>query len=487
MLNSVSARPKKSHLEVMTGLFVVYIFVFLVVMCTFCGLYYAIWEFNHGNLTVKYIQPTNDSFLYCFFTRFGNWLLIFGNFVPISMLLTLETAKFCQGYIMGIDQAMISNTGFPCEVHSSNLNEELGQIDYVFSDKTGTLTCNEMRFKYLVIGKTVYGERTGYSGRTPQVKNVTFSDPLAWENLSPQKINSAEGRKLAKGAELLALCHTIVLEKNGDFNASSPDELAFVNFSKLVGCEFKGMDDDNNISLDYFGKQRRFAVKDVFEFNSDRKRMTVVVQDIETGVITMHCKGADTMMVPRFDPSTTQELPELMNHADKFANEGLRMLLLGYKEMSASQYRQFKEEYDAAKSNLDNRDKLMADVESKWESNFVLVGATAIEDRLQDQVSETIEFIREAGIKLWVLTGDKVDTAKNIGFSCRLLVREGMEILQYPKNTEELYGATQSIQHQQQMAKSRGIKTAYVVEADQIRTIMTKQNPDLFTKVVSDN
>ena len=383
MLNSISARPKKSHLDNLTGYFVVYVFIFLIVMCLFCGLWYSIWEFNTRELTSKYISGSDDSFFYCFITRFGNWLLIFGNFVPISMLLTLETAKFCQGYIMAIDKSMISSTNFPCEVHSSNLNEELGQIDYVLSDKTGTLTCNEMRFKYLIVGKTAYGLGTGYRGSVPKVKNVDFADPLAWQHLSNK--NSNEGRKLAKAAELLGLCHTIVLEKSGEYNAASPDELAFVYFAKLVGCEFKGMDDDNFLNLDYFGQNRKFSVTDVIEFTSTRKRMTLVVRD-ERGVYTMYCKGADSIMIPRFDERSKEGFVEMMEHVDKFADEGLRTLLLGYKEMSESEYRRFKAEYDLAKNNLDNREKEMANVEDRWESGFTVVGATAIEDRLQDKV-----------------------------------------------------------------------------------------------------
>jgi magnesium-transporting ATPase (P-type) len=98
-----------------------------------------------------------------------------------------------------------------------------------------------------------------------------------------------------------------------------------------------------------------------------------------------------------------------------------------------------------AKNDLENRDSRMSDVESKWETNFHLIGATAIEDRLQDQVPETIEFMRNANIKVWVLTGDKVDTAKNIGYSCRLLTHDSMKLLEYPKGTSDLLNETHKL------------------------------------------
>jgi phospholipid-transporting ATPase len=477
MLNSVNARPKKSTLEVMTGYFVILIFIFLCIMCAVCAFVYSIWEYRGDQLVAKYITGVDYNFAYNLLTRLGNWMLVFGTLVPISMLLTLETAKFCQGYIMGIDKGLVDKTGMECEVHSSNLNEELGQVDYIFSDKTGTLTQNEMRFKYLVIGKTAYGEKTGYTGNMPKVSNVDFSDPNAWD-AAYQRAQTPEGQKMRKALQLLALCHTIVREKNGSYNASSPDELAFVNVAKLIGCEFLGMDDENYILVNECGQQKRYKLLDVFEFNSDRKRMSVVVQD-ERGTITLFCKGADSIIAPRYTEQSKPDLKDTMVYVDKFADIGLRTLLLGYKEVSSSEYQTFKSEYDVAKNNLDNRDKEMARVEDKFERGMTIVGATAIEDRLQDQLPETIEFIRNGGVKIWVLTGDKVDTAKNIGFSARLLVKE-MEILQYPKDTPDLYQATLKLQDQQDAATQRNIKSSLLVAGDHLETIMSKQNQALF-------
>jgi phospholipid-transporting ATPase len=346
MLNSVSARPKLSSLDKMTSWFVVLIFIFLLCICTALGLVYAIWEARTGDLVEKYITGIDHGFFYCFIVRMLNYMLIFGNFVPISMLLTLEVAKFCQGYIMSIDKGLISFNNMECEVHGSNLNEELGQLDYIFSDKTGTLTRNEMKFKHLVIGSTAYGEKTGYSGNMPKVTNVDFTDPSMWEILSPQSNRPAEEKKkVLKAMNLLSICHTVVVEKDGTYNASSPDELAFVNFGKLLGCEFAGMDEDNNMMVNEYGQRKVYKVLDVIEFNSDRKRMTVIVQD-ERGTVTIYTKGADNIMIPRYNQSQTNELNQVKVHLDKFAEIGLRTLLLGYRELTPQQYQTFKSEYD---------------------------------------------------------------------------------------------------------------------------------------------
>jgi phospholipid-transporting ATPase len=382
MLNSVKARPKLSSLERVTGQMVIYTFILLIVFCVFAGLTYGIWEYRNQTTLDRYLMQREMSIWLVGLIRFGNWMLIFGNFVPISMMLTLETVKFFQGNLMAMDEGLTASNGIECKVQSSNLNEELGQVEYVFSDKTGTLTCNEMRFKYLIVGPTVYGEERGYSGQVPFVKNVDFQDGRVWDKIA-QKFPSEEDKLLKKCLLLLGLCHNVVLEQNGDLNASSPDELAFVYFAKLVGNEFKGRDDDNNVLMDYFGQTKSYKLLDLFEFNSDRKRMSVIIQNSK-GNITMYTKGADSIMIPRFSNKPYYDI--VMKRLDSFASVGLRTLLLGSKDLTQEEYQQFKTEYEAAKNDLDNREARMDQVEDKWERGLTLIGATAIEDRLQNEV-----------------------------------------------------------------------------------------------------
>jgi phospholipid-transporting ATPase len=344
MMNSVRARPKKSTLDNYTGNAVITTFCILIAICLLSGILYSFWESTNHDVIIKYMKDKSHPWYYNLFVRMGNWILIFGNFVPISLMLTLETVKFFQGALISIDKGMIAHNDIECRVQSSNLNEELGQIDYVFSDKTGTLTCNEMRFKYLIVGKEVYGKRRGYDGDMPFVKNVDFDDPKVWESKDSQF--ATDTCKMLKRAIIsLGLCHNVVLEHNGDYNASSPDELAFVYFAKLVGCEFKGIDEDSFIILNEFGQETKYKLLDSFEFNSDRKRMTVIMQN-DDGNIFMYCKGADSIMMPRFKQSEASNLADTTSHVDEFASVGLRTLLFGMKGLTSSEYGRFKQEYD---------------------------------------------------------------------------------------------------------------------------------------------
>ena len=350
MLNSVRARPKKSTLDVYTGKAVVTTFYLQIAFCLLAGLVYSTWEATNHVVLKKYMLDKTRNWFLVLLIRMGNWILIFGNFVPISLMLTLETVKFFQGVLISIDKGMISYNGIECKVQSSNLNEELGQIDYVFSDKTGTLTCNEMRFKYLIVGKEVYGKQRGYDGDVPYVKNVDFEDPKVW-NSRDNQFPTEECKRLKEAIIGLGLCHNCVLEQNGDYNASSPDELAFVYFSKLVGCEYKGMDQDNFIVLSEFGLEKKYKLLDTFEFNSDRKRMSVIMQN-EDGKIIMFCKGADSIMASRFSKENAIVFEDTTAHIDEFASIGLRTLLFGAKPLTQEQYVQFKQEYDVRATDI---------------------------------------------------------------------------------------------------------------------------------------
>src|SRR3990167_2827046 len=345
MLNSIRARPKKSTLEVDTGKSVLVTFAILISICLSAGIIYGIWDDMNTKTLVQYLYPESKTFIHNFITRMGNWILIFGNFVPISLMLTLETVKFFQGSLMSIDKGLIASNGIECKVQSSSLNEELGQIDYVFSDKTGTLTCNEMRFKYLIVGDQVYGTQRGHDvSNIPHIKNVDFEDPRVWESVA-KKFPTENCQRLKEAILLLGLCHTVVREVNGEYNASSPDELAFVYLAKLVGCEFLGLDHNSQMQFQRFGQQTQYKLLDVFEFNSDRKRMSAILETPE-GKIIMYCKGADSIMIPRYHKDKKHQFALLQEQVEQFASIGLRTLMLGSKELTKEEYKQFKTEYD---------------------------------------------------------------------------------------------------------------------------------------------
>jgi len=443
MLNSTKAKPKRSDVEKKLSTMVFIIFIILVIFCLFTALYARIGlQLNTSASYYLHFRNRTAPFLMDILYRLGNWILIFNNFVPISMLVTLELIRFIQAAVLSSDPKMVTEDIEPA-VQSSNLNEELGQVEYMFSDKTGTLTSNQMIFKKLSVNGTIYGgindmmsmsdanysvidEKRPYCG----VENVDFDDPNFLSILDQPK--HQENKNIVEMLIAQALCHTVMVEhENGksSYSASSPDELALVNFAKFCGYEYKGTDEHNIMTIQARRQERTYRLLNVFEFSSDRKRMSIIVEDENQNII-LFCKGADSIIFDRLTSNTSIRLRETTNFSLKcFGNEGLRTLLYSSRTLSSDEYRAWAERYHEASTSMIDREHKMETLQAEIERELVLLGATGIEDKLQDQVSTTIKFITDADIKLWVLTGDKVETARSIGRSCGLIATEMREVL----------------------------------------------------------
>ena len=247
--------------------------------------------------------------------------------------------------------------------------------------------------------------------------------------------------KIREFFTLLALCHTVLVENDDQtheikYKAQSPDEAALVSAAKNLGFACLNRT-DNKVEIDVMGELRTYTVLNIIEFNSDRKRMSVIVKRPE-GDIFLFCKGADSVIYERLSSSLSESLVnDTSSHMEVFANEGLRTLCLAYRPIAYEEYQDWNKQYNIAQASLEDREKKCDEVADLIEKNLILMGASAIEDKLQDGVPDTLSQLSSAGIKLWVLTGDKVETAINIGFSCNLLKKSMILIAIQSLNTEE--------------------------------------------------
>jgi phospholipid-transporting ATPase len=169
-----------------------------------------------------------------------------------------------------------------------------------------------------------------------------------------------------------------------------------------------------------------FDILNVCEFNSTRKRMSLVLRGPD-GKIKLYCKGADSVILERLAPNDPFE-DQTLHHLEEFASEGLRTLCYAMREISQQEYDHWSKIYDTAATTLTNRAEELDKAAEIIEKDMTLLGATAIEDKLQDGVPDTIHTLQQANIKVWVLTGDRQETAINIGYSCKLLTEE-MDLL----------------------------------------------------------
>ncbi|KAG8599191.1 hypothetical protein GDO81_002926 [Engystomops pustulosus] len=360
--------------------------------------------------------------------------IVLNTMVPISLYVSVEVIRLGQSYFINWDLQMYHcEKDTPAKARTTTLNEQLGQIQYIFSDKTGTLTQNIMTFKKCTINGETYGEQRQEAGnKSTYCEQVDFGwNPLAdpkftfGDHYLIDQIRSGKDPDVRHFFKLLALCHTVMVEKadGGEivYQAASPDEGALVTAARNFGFVFLSRT-QSTITISELEKEVTYEVLGILDFNSDRKRMSIIVREPK-GNIRLYCKGADTVIYERLHPNnpikdSTQEA------LDVFANETLRTLCLCYKDISHEEFEKWNKKYQEASVSMTNRDEALDKVYEQIETDLVLLGATAIEDKLQDGVPYTISKLAKADIKIWVLTGDKKETAENIGFACELLTDE---------------------------------------------------------------
>ncbi|KAF9167247.1 hypothetical protein DFQ26_005206 [Actinomortierella ambigua] len=304
-------------------------------------------------------------------------------------------------------------------VRNSNLNEDLGSVEYIFSDKTGTLTRNVMK-----LSKWHIGGRTFHELQQPGSLGDRMRDPA---------ISDEEYDLLMAFCRNIAVCHAVIPcedSKTGEllYEAQSPDESALLEALRDNGVVLKAKTKDS-VTVEIFGLiTETYTVLKVLEFTSDRKRMSVII-DTPQG-IQLFCKGADNVILSRADMAENESayLRHLDGTVRRFSIAGLRTLMLAWRPLTMEEYMAFEEEYSTAECSLVDREDEIQNACERIEGRLRLLGCTAIEDRLQDQVPETIEYLMEADIKIWLLTGDKQETAINIGISSRL-ISTAMKIL----------------------------------------------------------
>uniref|UniRef100_UPI00398E54CE phospholipid-transporting ATPase IC isoform X1 n=2 Tax=Pristiophorus japonicus TaxID=55135 RepID=UPI00398E54CE len=435
MRNGGKTTFKRTKIDQLMNYMVYMIFLFLILLSTGLAIGHTFWQSEIGNFTRSWYldDGETDTPSYRGFIAFWGYIIVMNTMVPISLYVSVEVIRMGQSYFINWDlQMYYAEKDTPAKARTTTLTEQLGQIEYIFSDKTGTLTQNIMAFKKCSISGTSYGEVCNAVGdRTDKVELVDFSwnsyadgQLKFYDHYLPHVIRSGKEPTAAEFFKLLALCHTVMVEDiNGQmiYQAASPDEGALVTAARNLGFAFLSRT-QKTITISELGIKRTYQVLAILDFNSDRKRMSIILRDPE-GNIKLYCKGADTVIYERLHPnspnneSTEETLKE-------FANETLRTLCLSYKDIGEAEFAEWDKKFKAASVSTSNRDEALDRVYEEIENNLLLLGATAIEDKLQDGVPETIETLKRGDIKIWVLTGDKKETAENIGFSCQLLTHE---------------------------------------------------------------
>uniref|UniRef100_A0A8C1S1L4 Phospholipid-transporting ATPase n=1 Tax=Cyprinus carpio TaxID=7962 RepID=A0A8C1S1L4_CYPCA len=430
MQNCGKSTFKRTSIDRLMNILVLFIFGLLALMCIILAVGNGIWE-NHAGSKFNAFLPREENTAFSAFLTFWSYIIILNTVVPISLYVSMEVIRLGNSYYINWDRNMYhARTDTPAEARTTTLNEELGQIKYIFSDKTGTLTQNIMTFNKCSINGKSYVD---FSFNRLADPKFFFYDHTLVEAI---KLELPDAHAFFR---LLALCHTVMAEekKEGDlvYQAQSPDEGALVTAARNFGFVFRSRSPET-VTIEEMGIQRSYELLAILDFNNVRKRMSVIVRNPE-GKLSLYCKGADTIIYERLHPSCSELMKVTTEHLNEFAGEGLRTLVLAYKDLDEEYFSEWKQRHHESSVALEDREEKLEKLYEEIEKDMMLIGATAIEDKLQDGVAQTIEQLTKAEIKIWVLTGDKQETAENIGYSCNLLREEMNEVFFVAANSPE--------------------------------------------------
>ncbi|XP_028902498.1 phospholipid-transporting ATPase VA isoform X2 [Ornithorhynchus anatinus] len=526
LLNNQGPRYKRSRLERRMNTDVLWCILILVFLCGFSAVGHGLWAWRYGERQrPPFDVPAPDgqvlspgrAAIYLFWTM----MILLQVLIPISLYVSIEIVKICQVFFIHQDKELYDEeTDSRLQCRTLNITEDLGQIQYIFSDKTGTLTENKMVFRRCTISGIEYshdasarrlamyqevdpeeeetaatggalswrgnigghggaqtipglqpsqsprrpGGRTEAQGDRILSKNAAFSSPTE-KDISPDPVLLEKVNECARvlqtmryegqpGIQLspdladvldffiaLTICNTVVVtsprrsEPKGEarYEAESPDEAALVQAARAYGCELAGRGPGRvSVTLPLLGRLS-FRLFHTLAFDAVRKRMSVVVRHPLTGEINVYTKGADSVMLgllracPADVPEAEQQRKiesQTQKSLSRYAADGLRTLCIAKRVLGQEEYACWRKSHLEAESTVENHDELLFQSALRLETDLHLLGVTAIEDRLQDGVPETIATLCRAGLHIWVLTGDKQETALNVAYACKLLDRD---------------------------------------------------------------
>ena len=466
MKNSKEPVTKYSSVELLMNKALIFIFILQAFLCVISavlrGYYYKENNLKNVDSDDKSFGYTERSYGLESFLNYFTYLLLLNTMIPISLIITLEIVKLIQGAFMKADAYSYSKVRKKwLNPNSISLNEECGLVNYIFSDKTGTLTCNRMQFKYCVIGDICYEYlRTENEGSVKEI-NFRYNEniiPFRKYEMFDNMLDENKMRNAAKYNDFiiksddksvklslentqdliehfwygLSLCHSCSIQQNEDgteeYICMSPDSIELVKTAKDQGWNFieSGSSSIKRIRLGRDGLFRNDIERlQLIEFSSDRKRETVIVKD--RGVIKVFSKGADSIIEERLSKNNNESiLKQCKYYVNKFSAQGFRTLFIAMKILSQEEYDNYAAKLKEAQMS-DDKEKKVEEANDLVEKDLFLIGTTIVEDKLQENVPETIRNLRLSNIKVWMLTGDKMNTAYNIGLSCNLINKE-MEI-----------------------------------------------------------
>jgi phospholipid-translocating P-type ATPase (flippase) len=362
----------------------IYVFIANCVICLLSGGLGTILERTAGFGYLDKLYPSAGESFAQFFIQY---FVLYSYFIPISLTVTIEVLRVFYKVLISWDPEFCDPEFGHATAHNISQIGQLGLVTDVLSDKTGTLTENIMEMLRFATVHDRYNARD-FVNQIDLLREINLPFLLA-----------------------LALCNNVVVHEKRDrtleYNADSPDEAAFVDFASACGIKLiaRGV---SSMTIQICGVSKEYQILAHLPFNADRKRMSILVR-AEGEPAVLYCKGADNVIQPRaLEFSSTQTVNE-------YAVMGLRTLVFTSRVIENDELGPWLTAFQESSAVLVDRERQIEERASEIECRLEVLGVSGVEDRLQPYVPETIAWLRRARIKLWILTGDKLETAVAIG------------------------------------------------------------------------
>ena len=482
MKNFIKTKTKFAYLDklvdrisiVITIIRIIYILIFM-----FIGIYYKNKykpDYKNNKIGYEYIfyyRPNNKRESFENIKYFTSHLILSQTLLPTSVVLILAITKIVQSlFLEFLEKPLREKPGQKMKCFSSELLGELGVVKYIFSDKTGTLTKNQTQFKACSIFTSLIDESDeksqtdtfnfinsnkksyGYSYSCSNfslkfnvdnlLSRLKVRDiPLDVKNLENCPFKN-QGEAMEEFVLNMAINHDIIIDKFNEekdinnnsnneikYQGANPDEITLVGAARELGyCFWDKIGNEiivKRIILSSDGKEEKSEFKKYkillkIPFKSERQRSTIIVRDLKTNIIKLYMKGSDTKIYEKINYYSKENILDITKeHVDNFARRGLRTLCYTYKIIPEKEFSDWFKNYNKIKeTSFENKEDLLDTLIDEIEKSSYLLGATGLEDQMQDCVKNDIQQFIEAGINFWMLTGDKMDTAESIGHSIKL-------------------------------------------------------------------
>ncbi len=366
---------------------------------------------------------------------YTKYVLLLSSIIPISLRVNLDLAKAWYSYGISTDSSIPDTVA-----RNTTIPEDLGRIEMLLSDKTGTLTQNEMEFKAFFVDNAKYEKKESQREIMESISSATHEDAAPMADYRKELGNARRSRRTRpeqiKDLTIsMALCHNVTPVENAgkqEFQAASPDEIALVKYASELGYMLAYRDQAViQVTTPVSRELDEYEILLDFPFTSESRKMGILLRHSKTQRIIYFLKGAEQAVGQAVSEDSAAKMREA---AEDLSMEGLRTLSFAEKLVSSEEYQAWRAEYDTACAAERDRDARKAEVRGKLESGMEYLGVTGVEgivtsecnrgvDKLQENVAKTIEALKQAGIKVWMLTGDKIETACCIGISSGLKSR----------------------------------------------------------------